>query len=54
MMEEASLRDKLIKNVQQLEQRRRELERQLYVRDSSTDSTSNHLHSAVVLPREHS
>ena len=51
MMEEASLRDKLIKNVQQLEQRRRELERRLYMRDSSTDS---HLHSAVVLPREQS
>jgi type III secretory pathway component EscU len=57
--EEASLRDKLIRNVQQLEQQRKEIQRELVLRDmsgrpssSSQRRRSRHeVPSAVVVPR---
>ena len=67
MTEEAVLRDKLIRNVQQLERRRREVQRELVLRNISESRSSredrrgrssrDHSHgasgvsSAVVIPR---
>ena len=56
--EEASLRDKLIRNVEQLEQQRKEIQRELVLRDMSGRSSSSQrrrsrhdVPSAVVVPR---
>lgn len=49
MEEEVELRDKLMKNVQQLEQRKREIERELKLRTSS--SQRSQLKSAIIVPR---
>ena len=56
--EETSLRDKLIRNVQQLEQQRKEIQRELALRDRSERSSSSRrrrsrhdVSSAVVVPR---
>ena len=57
--EEVSLRDKLIRNVQQLEQRRKEVQRELVLRDLSQTSSSqqgrpsSNIPSAVVVPHHH-
>lgn len=58
--EEVSLRDKLIRNVQQLEQRRKEVQRELVLRDISQTSSSqqgrsgsSNIPSAVVVPQQH-
>ena len=48
--EESSLRDKLIKNVQQLEQRKMEVHRELLLRSLTMDKQSQ-LKSAVVVPK---
>lgn len=49
---EANLRDKLIKNVQDLEQRRLEVQRELLLRSLSSESTATQLKSAVVVPTD--
>ena len=48
--EEANLRDKLIKNVQQLEHRKLEIQRELLLRSLSS-SSGTQLKSAVVIPQ---
>ena len=53
--EEASLRDRLIHSVHQLEQRRKELQRELVLRDNSQEVSSRQrresaIQSAVVVP----
>ena len=59
MAEEAVLRDKLIRNVHQLEQRRKEVQRELVLRNISSGSSSQEsrgasgIASAVVIPRHH-
>lgn len=47
--QEAELRDKLIKNVQQLEKRKVEVQRELLLRSLTSDGPSQ-LKSAVVIP----
>lgn len=47
--EESVLRDKLIKNVRQLEQRKMEVQRELLLRSLTSDGQSQ-LKSAVVIP----
>ena len=49
---EANLRDSLIKNVQDLEQRRLEIQRELLLRSLSSGSTATQLKSAVVVPTD--
>ena len=50
--EEANKRDKLMKNVQQLEQRRLELQRELKLRNlSSSLEGGAQLKSAIVIPK---
>lgn len=49
---EANLRDSLIKNVQDLEQRRLEIQRELLLRSLSSGSTTTQLKSAVVVPTD--
>lgn len=58
--EEVTLRDKLIRNVQQLEQRRKEVQRELVLRDISQTAgssqqgrPSSNIPSAVVIPHHH-
>ena len=46
--EEVELRDKLMKNVQQLEQRKKEIQRELKLRNLSSGSQ---LKSAIVIPQ---
>lgn len=46
--EEVELRDKLMKSVQQLEQRKREIQRELKLRNLS--SAGSQLKSAIVVP----
>lgn len=48
--EESALRDKLIKNVQQLEQRKLEVQRELLLRSLTSEGGPSHLKSAVVIP----
>jgi hypothetical protein len=50
LQEESVLRDKLIKNVQQLEQRKIEVQRELLLRSLTSDGQSQ-LKSAVVIPK---
>lgn len=49
--QESALRDKLIKNVQHLEQRKMEVQRELLLRSLTADGQSQ-LKSAVVIPRD--
>lgn len=49
LLEEQSLRDKLVKNVQQLEQRKVEIQRELLLR-TLPSSGGGQLKSAVVIP----
>ena len=49
LKEEDELRDKLTKSVQQLEQRKREIQRELKLRNLS--SAGSQLKSAIVVPR---
>lgn len=48
--QESALRDKLIKNVQHLEQRKMEVQRELLLRSLTADGQSQ-LRSAVVIPK---
>ena len=47
---ESVLRDKLIKNVHHLEQRKMEVQRQLLLRSLTSGRQQSHLKSAVVVP----
>lgn len=49
MEQEIELRDKLMKNVQQLEERKREIQRELKLRNLS--SQGSQLKSAIVIPK---
>ena len=49
MEQEIELRDKLMKNVQQLEERKREIQRELKLRNLS--SQRSQLKSAIVVPK---
>ena len=51
LAKESVLRDKLIKNVQHLEQRKMEVQRQLLLRTLSSSGGQSHLKSAVVIPK---
>ena len=51
LQEESALRDKLIKNVHQLEQRKMEVQRELLLRNLTSDGQSQ-LRSAVVIPNQ--
>lgn len=48
--EEVELRDKLMKSVQQLEQRKREIQRELKLRNLSSAAAGSQLKSAIVVP----